>query len=51
MDPSRRDTLVLGLASAAGLAPPDTHSGVVKWVKNERLGFVIPYGSRGLTAR
>ena len=29
----------------------DSHPGVVKWVKNERLGFAIPYRNRGLIAR
>ncbi|HEU4805319.1 MAG TPA: hydrolase, partial [Nitrobacter sp.] len=29
----------------------DTHPGVRKWVKNDRLGFYIPYRSRGLPAR
>ena len=29
----------------------DSHPGVRKWVKNERLGFFIPYRNRGLTAR
>lgn len=29
----------------------DSHPGVVKWVKNERLGFTIPYRSRGMVAR
>jgi type III restriction enzyme len=26
----------------------DTHPGVKKWVKNERLGFFIPYRNKGL---
>lgn len=29
----------------------DTHPGVTKWVKNDRLGFFIPYRSRGLPAK
>jgi type III restriction enzyme len=29
----------------------DTHPGVKKWVKNERLGFFIPYRRNGLPAR
>jgi type III restriction enzyme len=29
----------------------DTHPGVRKWVKNDRLGFFIPYRNRGLPAR
>lgn len=29
----------------------DSHPGVVKWVKNERLGFFIRYRSKGLPAR
>jgi type III restriction enzyme len=29
----------------------DTHPGVRKWVKNERLGFFIPYRNKGLPAR
>lgn len=29
----------------------DTHPGVRKWVKNERLGFFIPYRRNGLPAR
>jgi type III restriction enzyme len=29
----------------------DCHPGVKKWVKNERLGFVIPYRNKGLPAR
>lgn len=29
----------------------DSHPGVRKWVKNERLGFFIPYRNRGLPAR
>ncbi|KYK45333.1 hydrolase [Bradyrhizobium liaoningense] len=29
----------------------DTHPGVRKWVKNDRLGFFIPYRSRGLPAK
>ena len=29
----------------------DTHPGVKKWVKNDRLGFFIPYRSRGLPAK
>ena len=29
----------------------DTHPGVTKWVKNERLGFFIPYRRNGLPAR
>jgi len=29
----------------------DTHPGVSKWVKNDRLGFLIPYRSRGLPAK
>jgi type III restriction enzyme len=29
----------------------DCHPGVKKWVKNERLGFVIPYRNKGLQAR
>ena len=29
----------------------DSHPGVKKWVKNERLGFFIPYRNRGLPAR
>lgn len=28
----------------------DTHPGVKKWVKNERLGFFIPYRNKGLPA-
>lgn len=29
----------------------DSHPGVKKWVKNDRLGFFIPYRNRGLPAR
>jgi len=29
----------------------DSHPGVEKWVKNDRLGFFIPYRHRGLPAR
>jgi len=29
----------------------DSHPGVLKWVKNERLGFYIPYRNRGIPAR
>lgn len=29
----------------------DTHPGVKRWVKNDRLGFHIPYRSRGLPAK
>lgn len=29
----------------------DSHPGVKKWVKNERLGFFIPYRNKGLPAR
>jgi type III restriction enzyme len=29
----------------------DTHPGVNKWVKNDRLGFFIPYRNKGLPAR
>jgi type III restriction enzyme len=29
----------------------DSHPGVKKWVKNERLGFSIPYRKKGLPAR
>jgi type III restriction enzyme len=29
----------------------DSHPGVVRWVKNERLGFFIPYRNRGVPAR
>lgn len=29
----------------------DTHPGVKRWVKNERLGFFIPYRRNGLPAR
>lgn len=29
----------------------DTHQGVVKWVKNEHLNFVIPYRKEGVPAR
>ena len=29
----------------------DSHSGVKSWVKNDRLGFYIPYRNRGLPAR
>lgn len=29
----------------------DAHPGVVKWVKNEHLGFVIPYRKQGVPAR
>ena len=29
----------------------DSHVGVKSWVKNDRLGFFIPYRNRGLTAR
>lgn len=29
----------------------DSHPGVKKWVKNERLGFFIPYRKKGLPAR
>jgi type III restriction enzyme len=29
----------------------DAHPGVKKWVKNERLGFFIPYRNQGLPAR
>jgi len=28
----------------------DTHPGVVKWVKNEHLGFVIPYRKNGVAS-
>ena len=29
----------------------DSHTGVKSWVKNDRLGFYIPYRNRGLPAR
>ena len=29
----------------------DSHPGVKRWVKNDRLGFYIPYRNRGLPAR
>jgi type III restriction enzyme len=29
----------------------DSHPGVTKWAKNERLGFFIPYRNKGLPAR
>ncbi len=29
----------------------DTHPGVKKWVKNDRLGFLIPYRNKGLPVR
>jgi type III restriction enzyme len=29
----------------------DSHPGVKKWVKNERLGFFIPYRNKGIPAR
>jgi type III restriction enzyme len=29
----------------------DSHPGVTKWVKNERMGFFIPYRNRGLAVR
>jgi type III restriction enzyme len=29
----------------------DSHPGVTKWVKNERLGFTIPYRKKGLPSR
>ena len=29
----------------------DTHPGVKKWVKNDRVGFFIPYRARGLPAK
>lgn len=29
----------------------DSHPGVKKWVKNERLGFFIPYRNKGIFAR
>jgi type III restriction enzyme len=29
----------------------DSHPGVAKWVKNDRLGFFIPYRHRGLPAK
>jgi len=29
----------------------DSHPGVLKWVKNDRLGFYIPYRNKGLPAR
>jgi type III restriction enzyme len=29
----------------------DSHPGVTKWVKNERLGFFVPYRNKGITAR
>jgi type III restriction enzyme len=29
----------------------DSHPGVKRWVKNERLGFFIPYRNKGLPAR
>lgn len=29
----------------------DRHPGVVRWVKNDRLGFFIPYRNRGVPAR
>lgn len=29
----------------------DSHPGVKRWVKNDRLGFFIPYRNRGLPAR
>ena len=29
----------------------DSHPGVTKWVKNERLGFAIPYRKKGLPSR
>jgi type III restriction enzyme len=29
----------------------DSHHGVKKWVKNDRLGFFIPYRNKGVPAR
>src|SRR5690606_11765840 len=29
----------------------DTHPGVLRWVKNDHLGFTIPYRKRGIQAR
>lgn len=29
----------------------DTHPGVKRWVKNDRLGFFIPYRHRGLQSK
>jgi type III restriction enzyme len=29
----------------------DSHPGVTRWVKNDRLGFFIPYRNRGVPAR
>jgi len=29
----------------------DSHPGVKKWVKNDRLGFFIPYRNKGILAR
>ncbi len=29
----------------------DSHLGVTKWVKNERLGFFVPYRNKGIPAR
>ncbi len=29
----------------------DSHPGVKRWVKNDRLGFTIPYRHRGLLSR
>lgn len=29
----------------------DSHPGVIKWVKNERLGFFIPYRKKGIPTR
>ncbi|WP_139559626.1 BPTD_3080 family restriction endonuclease [Methylotetracoccus oryzae] len=29
----------------------DSHPGVTKWVKNDRLGFLIPYRNKGIPAR
>jgi type III restriction enzyme len=29
----------------------DSHPGVMRWVKNDRLGFFIPYRNRGVPAR
>ena len=29
----------------------DSHPGVKKWVKNDRLGFFIPYRNKGVPAR
>ena len=39
------------MGAKRGLSILDTHPGVRRWVKNDRLGFFIPYRSRGLPAK